>query len=496
MKFIVRLFPEITIKSRSVRQQQVKQLKKNIRQIVKQISEQARVGGCWDMIEVEVAEGTPDAVVARISDALTCIPGINHIFEAQEYDLPDVATICELTRQAVGDSLNGKTFAVRVQRAGVHEFRSIDLEREVGGYLHTHLPTAGVRLKDPQVPVMLQVHHQRLFIVSRRREGMGGYPLGTQENVATLISGGFDSSVAAYQMLQRGVYTHFIFFRLGGSAHESGVKEVAHAIWSRYGASHRVKFVTVPFEGVVEKILTDVDDSQMGVILKRCMMRCADQIARRLKTTALVTGEAISQVSSQTLTNLQVIDQSVERLILRPLITCNKQSIVDQAKAIGVAEMAAAIPEYCGVISRRPTIRARLPLIEAEEAKLGDQVLKDAVAAAIYQPITEVLQQSPSEQSVEIADPTATSERAVVILDVRAPLEAEAAPLQVRGFEVQPLPFFQVQSRFAQLDPEREYWLYCDQGVMSQLQVRNLLDAGHRNVKVCPAQIAELTAER
>ncbi|MCD8512938.1 MAG: THUMP domain-containing protein [Nitrincola sp.] len=78
----------------------------------------------------------------------------------------------------LGDTLTGKTFAVRVQRSGIHDFRSIDLEREVGGYLLDHTQSAGVNLKTPDVQVMLQVHHDRLFVVTRRREGMGGLSIG------------------------------------------------------------------------------------------------------------------------------------------------------------------------------------------------------------------------------------------------------------------------------------------------------------------------------
>lgn len=490
MKYIIRFFPEITIKSRAVRQQQIKQLKKNIRQIVKEIWEPARVGGCWDLLEVEVGTDAPASITTQISDALTCIPGIHHFMEAQEFELPDQDRICELTLAAVGDSLTGKTFAVRVQRAGVHDFRSIDLERYVGGYLFQHTQNAGVRLKDPEVQVMLQIHHQRLFIVSRRREGMGGYPLGTQENVATLISGGYDSCVATWQMLQRGIYTHFIFFRLGGAAHEEGVKQVAYYLWQRYGRSHRVKFVTVPFEGVVEEILTQVDDALMGVVLKRTMIRCADRIAARLKTTALITGEAISQVSSQTLTNLQVIDRATERLILRPLITTNKQAIVDQAKQIGAAVYAEAIPEYCAVISKRPTTRARLHEIEAQEARMSPAVLADALAEAVYQPITELPADLATRQvAPELLPGSLQFHDRVVVLDVRAPDEVAQAPLSLVDVEVQAMPFYRLHSGFEALDPGREYWLYCDKGVMSQLQARNLQDAGFTNVRVCPAEL-------
>src|SRR5690606_18540225 len=111
-------------------------------------------------------------------------------------------------------------------------------------------------------------------------------------------------------------------------------KEVAHFLWEKYGASHRVKFVTVPFEGVVSEILTKVDNAYMGVILKRMMYRAATVVARGLEVNALVTGESVAQVSSQTLINLGVIDDVADLLTLRPLAVMDKGDIIDIARAI------------------------------------------------------------------------------------------------------------------------------------------------------------------
>ncbi|NON23248.1 tRNA 4-thiouridine(8) synthase ThiI, partial [Klebsiella pneumoniae] len=118
------------------------------------------------------------------------------------------------------------------------------------------------------------------------------------------------STVAAYQMMRRGLMTHFCFFNLGGRAHELGVMEVAHYLWKKFGSSQRVLFISVPFEEVVGEILNKVDNSYMGVTLKRMMLRGAAHMADRLQIDALVTGEAISQVSSQTLPNLSIIDSA------------------------------------------------------------------------------------------------------------------------------------------------------------------------------------------
>ena len=179
-----------------------------------------------------------------------------------------------------------------------------------------------------------------------------------------------------FQMMRRGLLTHFCFFNLGGRAHELGVKEVAHYLWKKYGSSHRVLFISVPFEEVLGDILENVDDSHMGVVLKRMMLKAADVIAEDLQLDTLVTGEAISQVASQTLTNLAVIDKATDKLVLRPLITEHKQDIIRTAVEIGTAEFAENMPEYCGVISVSPKTKAKLGRVVHEETRLDPSILQ------------------------------------------------------------------------------------------------------------------------
>ncbi len=105
--------------------------------------------------------------------------------------------------------------------------------------------------------------------------------MGAQDGVLSLISGGFDSAVSSYLSMRRGLLTHFCFFNLGGDEHEIAVKEVALYLWMRYGSTHPVRFITVPFEEVVREILEKVDNSQMGVVLKRVMLRAATRVAEK-----------------------------------------------------------------------------------------------------------------------------------------------------------------------------------------------------------------------
>ena len=149
------------------------------------------------------------------------------------------------------DQLEGKTFCVRVKRRGKHDFSSIDVERYVGGGLNQHIESGRVKLTNPDVTVHLEVEDDRLLLIKGRYEGIGGFPIGTQEDVLSLISGGFDSGVSSYMLMRRGCRVHYCFFNLGGAAHEIGVRQVAHYLWNRFGSSHRVRFVAINFEPVV-----------------------------------------------------------------------------------------------------------------------------------------------------------------------------------------------------------------------------------------------------
>ena len=480
MKFIVKLFPEIIIKSKPVRKKFTQQLRDNLRKLLLPLDPGLIIVRDWDRITIET-HVTDLEVLEGFATVLCNTPGIAHVIEVAEYPLIDVHDIFEKTRDAIGDSLRGKRFVVRCKRVGQHDFNSSEVERYVGGGLNQHVESAGVDLHKPDVTVRIEVRNETVYIVNRRLEGLGGYPLGTVDAVMSLISGGFDSTVSSYMMMKRGMRTHFCFFNLGGREHEVGVKEVALYLWLKYGASHRVKFVSVPFEEVVGEILKNVENSQMGVILKRMMLRAASNVAAQLEVPALVTGEAVSQVSSQTLQNLSVIDQVTDTLVLRPLIAMDKLDIIKVAAQIGTEEFAANMPEYCGVISVRPTTRAKPEKIAAQEEKFDFSVLERAIAAAEFINIDQLADEDRTVADVEVLSiPVSGS----LILDVRHPDEVDRKPLKLVNAEVQAVPFYELHRRFVDLDQSRIYLLYCDKGVMSRLHASHLVEQGFTNVKV------------
>lgn len=479
MHFIIKLFPEIIIKSTPVRKRMTRQLRENLRKMLRAIDPAIQVEQDWEKLQVIGPES--DEVAVRVADLLARTPGIANFSRVQHFPLGSFDDILQNTLSVWKEKLRGKTFVLRVKRSGKHEFTSGDVERIVGGGLLHQSEATGVSLKQPDVTVRLEIKQQELFVIEETTQGLGGFPLGSQDTVISLISGGFDSTVSSYLTTKRGLRTHYLFFNLGGRAHEVGVKEVAFYLWSKFGSSHRVRFITVPFDGVVGEILSKVRNSEMGVVLKRMMLRAATQVAEDMGVQALVTGESVAQVSSQTLANLAVIDSVTKTLVLRPLITSDKNDIIDIARAIGTEEFAASMPEYCGVISVKPTTRAREDKVVAEEANFDFTVLEQAVANSRVQNIDEVMEVDANAVDVEIFQ---SPQSGATILDIRHPDEVEMRPLSIQGVTVEALPFFALQNKFQHLEQSSSYLLYCEKGVMSRLHAELLLEQGFHNVAV------------
>jgi thiamine biosynthesis protein ThiI len=214
------------------------------------------------------------------------------------------------------------------------------------------------------------------------------------------------------------------------------------------------------------------------------MLRAASQVAEQAELDALVTGEAVAQVSSQTLTNLAIIDRASSKLVLRPLAFMDKGAIIDQCRAIGAEHFSAAIPEYCGVISVRPSAHLRRDKVEGEEARMDMQVLAKALASAKVQSIDSVM--TDVARGVTHVSEVSSPAPDQVVIDIRHPNERELSPLRLPGVHIAPLsiPFYSLNGEFSQLDRSRQYLLFCAKGVMSQLHAAHLRDAGFDNVGV------------
>lgn len=211
MKFIIKLFPEITIKSQSVRLRFIKILTSSIRNILRTVDEDIKVVRHWDHIELRSKN---ESLRETIVTELTRIPGIHHVLAVEDRAYTDMHDIFEQTLVLNRERLEGKSFCVRVKRRGKHSFSSQDVERYVGGGLNQHIASARVQLNRPDETVNLEIEDDRLLLITARYEGLGGFPIGTQEDVLSLISGGFDSGVSSYMLMRRGCRVHYCFSTL------------------------------------------------------------------------------------------------------------------------------------------------------------------------------------------------------------------------------------------------------------------------------------------
>ncbi len=474
-KFILKFFPEIMIKGSSAKRQMVGQLYTNLITILERIDPDIKVRKFSDKLEVL----TPKSVLTEVRLMLMQTSGIEQVLEVLQFDEMDTI---EKIKHKVGDivceRLKGKTFVVRVKRTGTHTFKSTDIEQTVGGYLLAHTQAKGVDLRNPEVTIKMELIESQLNIITTKYKGLSGFPIGTQGDILSLMSGGFDSTVASYLSMKRGLKTHFVFFNLGGMAHEIGVKQVALYLWSKFGSSHRVKFISVPFDDVLSEIFRSTAPTYMGVTLKRLMLRASEQIANELEIDALLTGESIAQVSSQTLRNLALIDKASDMLILRPLSTMNKPEIISIANDIGTRHFAENMPEYCGVISQNPITHGSFKRMEREAKKFNYEVLDKAVKDAQHIYVDEIVESVNSLAPVEVISDVTSGD--FVVIDIRG--EDECIETSCKSIKI---PFHKLKTEFDTLPQDKEYLLYCEKGIMSQLHAQYLRDAKNsENVRV------------
>ncbi|OQX50305.1 MAG: tRNA 4-thiouridine(8) synthase ThiI [Epsilonproteobacteria bacterium 4484_20] len=474
-KFILKLFPEIMVKGSSAKKQMVQQLYSNLRHLLGAIDENIAIRKFSDKIEVV----TPVTALEEVRNTLLHTPGIEQVLEALQIDNMDtLEKIKEKVCEIAAPTIEGKSFVVRAKRTGSHPFNSSEMERVIGGYTLAHSNAAGVDLHEPEETVRIELINNQLNIITDKHMGLGGFPIGTQGDVLSLMSGGFDSTVASYLTMKRGIKTHFLFFNLGGAAHEIGVKQVSLYLWSRYGASHPVKFISVPFDAVVEEIFRSTAETYMGVTLKRLMLMAAEKIANDMDIDALVTGESVAQVSSQTLRNLALIDQVTNKLVLRPLATFNKPDIIDIATKIGTRYFAENMPEYCGVISKNPIIHGSYKRMEKEAKRFDYTVLDKAVEDAVSIDVRDIVNDVNEAAPVEVVHDLSGGDYTVIDIRADSPcIQTECESIQI--------PFHKLKTEFKKLPQDREYLLYCDKGIMSQLHAQYLRDSEKReNVRV------------
>ncbi|MBA5872701.1 MAG: tRNA 4-thiouridine(8) synthase ThiI [Nitrospira sp. CR2.1] len=277
---------------------------------------------------------SPEQVVERLRR--TC--GVSNFLltESVPLDLqaPDLTPLKQVAERQLAEQ-TFHSFRVTAKRADKRlPLTSMDVEREVGGYLFD-VTGKSVKLKQPDLTLYIELLTNEAHVAARKIQGPGGMPVGTSGKVACLISGGIDSPVAAYRMMKRGckaVFVHFSGRPLVSRASEEKVQELVQLL-TAYQYESRLHIV--PFGEIQREIVANAPAPFRVVLYRRIMVRIAQELARRERCWALVTGDSLGQVASQTPENLSVIEEAAELPLLRPLIGMDKIEITEQAQQIG-----------------------------------------------------------------------------------------------------------------------------------------------------------------
>jgi thiamine biosynthesis protein ThiI len=276
-----------------------------------------------------------DASTWRMAvERLQGIFGVAYLLPVQRVE-PTLEALADAAEGSVLGEISSRTFGVKCKR-GTKDFPfdSMDVQRHVGARIQQATGWQ-VDLDEPSLPVRIELVNRDAFLGFGRVNGPGGLPTGVAGKVVCLLSGGIDSPVAAYRLLRRGataVYAHFHSYPHTGIESQEKVRELASRIQP---PGRRGRLYMIPFADLQRRIVTDCPARLRVILYRRFMVRTADAVARQEGALALVTGESLGQVASQTLENLRTIDQVATLPILRPLIGLDKAEIVAEAERIG-----------------------------------------------------------------------------------------------------------------------------------------------------------------
>jgi thiamine biosynthesis protein ThiI len=450
---LLRFSGDVGIKARATRRQFELRLIHNLRDAISSQGSRPRIRASRDRVFVEL--GSRSEV-----ETLTRVFGVQSVSLVEHRSGTQLQEIVSAGEELYRERVRGRRFAVRARRVGDRSRIPVsarEVERALGAAL---LPvSAGVDLGDPEVTAHVEILEDEVCFLPDRIPAHGGVPLGVEGQAVALVSGGFDSAVAAWQLLKRGVRLDYVFCNLGGATHLHGVLRVMKVLADRWSYGDHPRLHVVDFEALTAELQDRTETRYWQVLLKRLMLRAAESIARERQAAAVVTGEAVAQVSSQTLQNLSVISQVASGLVLRPLVGFNKEEIIELARMIGTFELSKVVGEYCAIVPSRPATRASLHAILAEEEKLDLALVERAVAARAVIDLRSFDVEKLDLPEIEVGR---VPEGATVI-DLRSKPEFDSwhHPEALR------LDFAQALKTFPSFDRSQTYVLYCEFGLKS-----------------------------
>jgi len=337
------------------------------------------------MGRIEIVLG-PTAPLEAVSERIRSTFGIANFSLAGRSSL-DLDEMAQAILRDLGER-SCHSFRVSARRADKRfPMTSPQVEREVGGRIK-EAKGWKVDLDDPELDIRLEMLTDQAFYFFGKERGPGGLPTGTAGRVACLLSGGIDSPVASHRMMKRGctvTFVHFHSYPILSRASQEKARELV-TLLTRW--QHRSRLYLVPFGEIQQQVVLSVPGPMRVVVYRRLMLRIAERIARQRHCQALVTGDVVGQVASQTLENLAVVGNVATLPLLRPLIGMDKDEITNEAQKLGTYPISIIPDQDCCTLftPRNPLTRAKLHEVEAAELNLPiEELVVRAVADAVVE---------------------------------------------------------------------------------------------------------------
>lgn len=448
--YVVRFTGEFGTKDRRTRWRLIDLLKRNIEKAIgsycgKDVLETASVTTDFDKVEIECSED--------LSEILPTVAGVRYFNEVHKHEYFSLKDIADYGQQYFAEVIKGKEFAVRCKRRGKLAFVSRDVEIAIGDKIHEN---GKVNLSNPEVTCFVEVDDTHVYFSLERMDGPAGFPLGSQGKALCLISGGFDSPIAAWEIWRNGIDQDFVYFDLGGDAQRDCIINSVQYIKKNYGHGSKGKLTIINFLPVMEEILKGPMPFQ-NMMLKYCFYQVAERLAEHYSAEALVTGESLGQVSTQTLKNLAALDQTTPLLILRPVASWDKEDIIDKARQMGTADLAYKGKELCAIAGKG--------VVTGTTIKKLNKALSEVDLIPIIELVVEQKEVFKVEEWEAPKERLTSAPENYKIIDVRSEGDFKINHMD----DAENIPFNRAINEFYNWDKNDNYFIVCNVGSQSAI---------------------------
>ena len=359
--------------------------------LCREIKKRARAYGNFDIYRAQstiyIDPKDDSADLDGVFDAASKVFGIVAIARCALCE-KNMESIAETVKSYIPKFLNGKkTFKVEAKRSDKSfALNSMEISREIGGVVLETCPKMKVDVHSPDVVVKVEIREFGAYVSAGQFKGAGGMPVGSNGKALLLLSGGIDSPVAGYMISKRGVRldaVHFESFPYTSERAREKVLELARIV-AEYSGDIFVHVVSLTH--IQEELVKSCEEDYFTLLLRRYMMTIAERVARQSECSALITGESLGQVASQTMQALNVTDSAVNMPVFRPCIGMDKEEIVTIARKIGTFETSIQPYEDCCTVftPKHPKTKPELEKVLKEENKLDFNALVDEAMGTLY----------------------------------------------------------------------------------------------------------------